>query len=442
MALSNLSFSQGRSTNLNEFITTKRKIIWIRNKLIIPSHLFIKLIRSVLKKRKPSPSVSPFRMPLINSPRIKALRTQPSLNDPFCVSPLIVPLATAPSDPYPFLISTLKSTVMSQGSLSSTSSGSSSHQPILMLQKEKDDGSPQVRLGRSGTVRRAPSAKPEPLTAEEEVTLEPPPSELRYRKSLDSSYRRSLESISEYKTKHSFSSASLFLSRDASSVDSSSSDCTDCAMRTAEIAKDKTFVSASSSYLSWIESVNSEYFGSANHSGGDVVDVDAKVGEWNNFWLNYNSNNNRYLSSPYLSISNEEKLEDLSDAKSTTSTQREFTDKQFSLDQIVLSHEEVLETIRCAQRITEVLQNAIKRNESDFDESRNDSYYSHIFPALFSVSSFPLGLLLFDLMSFAELSEEGRGAEGEGALLLFGTAGVAEAEADAETSESVEQQLH
>lgn len=273
---------------------------------------------------------------------------------------------------------------MSQGSLSSTSSGSSSHQPILMLQKEKDDGSPQVRLGRSGTVRRAPSAKPEPLTAEEEVTLEPPPSELRYRKSLDSSYRRSLESISEYKTKHSFSSASLFLSRDASSVDSSSSDCTDCAMRTAEIAKDKTFVSASSSYLSWIESVNSEYFGSANHSGGDVVDVDAKVGEWNNFWLNYNSNNNRYLSSPYLSISNEEKLEDLSDAKSTTSTQREFTDKQFSLDQIVLSHEEVLETIRCAQRITEVLQNAIKRNESDFDESRNDSYYSHIFPALFS----------------------------------------------------------
>lgn len=63
--------------------------------------------------------------------------------------------------------------------------------------------------------------------------------------------------------------------------------------------KDKTIQSPSSSYLTWIESVNSEYFGSAV-SATEVDNVDSKVGEWNNFWLNYNNARGRYLSSPYL----------------------------------------------------------------------------------------------------------------------------------------------
>ncbi|KAF2879161.1 hypothetical protein ILUMI_27013 [Ignelater luminosus] len=289
-----------------------------------------------------------------------------------------------------------------RGSSHSGSSGGSS-QNILMMQKDKEDltlyGTP-IRLSRSATVRRAttlstgkiPHTEPINVSVEEpdniskldQTIIDTHPTD-RYRKSLDSTYRHSLESISEYKTKHSFSSASLFPSRDGSSIESSSSDCTDYAMRsTTDTTKDKTFISASSSYLSWIESVNSEYFGSAN-STADVVDVDAKVGEWNNFWLNYNSANNRYLSSPYLTVSHEDKtVEDLSDCKSTCSTQREFTEKQISLDQIFLSHEEIMETLRCSQRITEILQNALKRNEADIDESRNDSYYSQTFPALFS----------------------------------------------------------
>lgn len=306
------------------------------------------------------------------------------------------------------------------------------HQIMLITQKEKDDltlyGSPApTRSNRSATVKRAATlnkTQAESINnisidddssnsiSKTETSPEPFSPGERYRKSLDSTYRHSLESISEYKTKHSFSSACLFPNRDATSIESTTSDCTDYAVRSStDVTKDKTLVSASSSYLSWIESVNSEYFGSAN-STAETVDIDNKVGEWNNFWLNYNSSNNRYLSSPFLYTSTDEKtLEDLSDCKSTCSTQREYTEKQTYLDQYYLSHDEITETIRCTQRITEILQNALKRtNENDFDDSRNDSYYSQMFPALFSVCFCCLIFLLDNcvILNFSTLEKKKR----------------------------------
>ncbi|KAB0796984.1 hypothetical protein PPYR_11045 [Photinus pyralis] len=283
---------------------------------------------------------------------------------------------------------------------SSESSNSSPNQAILMMQKEDLTlyGSPApMRLSRTGTVRRAAT-----LASREErgsvddtsVVLKSEHPALdhnvpeRYRKSLDSTYRHSLESISEYKPKHSFSSASLITARDGGSIESTTSDCTDYAVRSATdvVNKENTLASASSSYISWIESVNSsDYFGSTTNTLSDTVDPEAKVGEWNNFWLNYNSPNNRYLSSPYLCISNEEKqAEDLSDGKSTSSTQKDFNEKRNSLDQLFLSQEELQEAIKCSQRITEILQHALKRNEIEVDESKNDSSYSQPFAFLFS----------------------------------------------------------
>lgn len=121
---------------------------------------------------------------------------------------------------------------------------------------------------------------------------------------IDVIFRHSLDSISEHKTRRSFSPTSLLTtSRECSSLDSSSSEQTDNALRSlsdnAGDEKEKTIQSPSSSYLTWIESVNSEYFGSAI-STADVDHLDNKVGEWNNFWLNYNNARGRYLSSPYL----------------------------------------------------------------------------------------------------------------------------------------------
>ncbi|KAK5642780.1 hypothetical protein RI129_008947 [Pyrocoelia pectoralis] len=281
----------------------------------------------------------------------------------------------------------------------SESSGSSPNQVILMMQKEDLTlyGAPAPkRLSRTGTVRRAAtiSSKEDRRSIDDTgVIFKPEHPALdhnipeRYRKSLDSTYRHSLESISEYKPKHSFSTASLITAREGGSIESTTSDCTDYAVRSATdiVNKDNTFVSASSSYLSWIESVNSsDYFGTTN-TISDPVDPDVKVGEWNNFWLNYNSPNNRYISSPYLCISKEEKQgDDLSDAKSTSSTQKDFNEKDNPLDQVYLSQEELQEAIKCSQRITEILQRALKRNEIDVDESRNNSYYSQPFSFLFS----------------------------------------------------------
>lgn len=269
----------------------------------------------------------------------------------------------------------------------SESSGSSPNQ-VFFLKDYTDltvtgSGMP-TNLRRSSTVRRASTTSKKDkdssiddceltvlLTKYDKDTSQAE----RYRRSLDSTYRHSLESISEYKTKSSFSSSSLHHSRDySSSIESPSSEGNDYALITGTDTHkeaDKTFSSASSNYLSWIESVNSEYFGNVTtNNTNDVVDIDTKVGEWNNFWLNYNSPQNRYVSSPYLCASNEERtVDDISDCKSTCSTQK------ISTEQIMLSIDEIMEAIQCSQRITEILQKALKRSD-DIDQSRNDSYYS------------------------------------------------------------------
>lgn len=274
-------------------------------------------------------------------------------------------------------------------------SESSSSSPNTMATGPKESNSftsslsdsASIRLGRSATVRRViPHAKKEEITASDDLVIPVAISSDKYRRSIDSTYRHSLESISEYKTKRSFSSC-IYPSREGSSLDSTTSDYTDYIRRHSSDtynAKDldKTFISPSASYLSWIESVNSEYMGNSL-SNADVVDIDNKVGEWNNFWLNYNSPHNRYVSSHYNKLSNEDKTADeFSDCKSTCSTHRDFTEK-ISGDQVVLSYDEITEILHSAQKITDILQKAIKRND-EIDRSRNDSYYSQ-----HSVSTLP-----------------------------------------------------
>lgn len=266
----------------------------------------------------------------------------------------------------------------------SESSGSSPNQVYFLKDYTEytllGNSVPQ-HLRRSSTVRRASaSSKKERESSIDDCDInrfdKPEPQTERYRRSLDSTYRRSLESISEYKTKSSFSSCSLhYNSRDCStSIESPSSDCNDYAIiggADSHKETDKTFSTVSSNYLSWIESVNSDYGGTATtDNANDIVDIDTKVGEWNNFWLNYNSPQNRYLSSPYLCASNEERtVDDVSECKSTCSTQK------ISTEQIMLGIDEIMEAIQCSQRVTEILQKALKRSD-EIDQSRNDSYYS------------------------------------------------------------------
>ncbi|KAJ8970436.1 hypothetical protein NQ314_001231 [Rhamnusium bicolor] len=239
-------------------------------------------------------------------------------------------------------------------------------------------GSPAPTFTRTGTVRRVSSAslkkEKEPVNlvnsnedTENNVILSKSPEQVintRYRKSLDSTFRHSLDSISEHKTRRSFSPTSLLTStsRDCSSQDSSSSEQTDNALRSSSDnveERDKTIQSPSSSYLTWIESVNSEYFGSAV-STTEATDVDNKVGEWNNFWLNYNNARGRYLSSPYLNV--EDKI---------TKNSSEY---------ITLTIEEIHEAVKCTQRVTEILQNALRRNDQDIENLNLDnSYYSESF---------------------------------------------------------------
>lgn len=271
---------------------------------------------------------------------------------------------------------------------SQSESSNSSPNAVYMLRSEKEVndlilfGASSTRHHRSATVRRASLKNKEGSFARSQDDLNVPVviNPERYRRSLDSTYRQSLESISEYKTKKSFSSTASLGYKE--SIDSTCSDCTDYATRSSSDLKDdyKAFPSpCSATYLSWIESLNNEHF--ANQSAiSEVVDVDSKVGEWNNFWLNYNNPNNRYLSSPYLCTSNEDKTgDDISDCKSTCSTQREFNEK-LSSEHIILTLEEVQEALHCSQKIVDILQRAMKRTDNDTDlfveRSRQDSYYS------------------------------------------------------------------
>ncbi|KAG5886746.1 hypothetical protein JTB14_019444 [Gonioctena quinquepunctata] len=292
----------------------------------------------------------------------------------------------------------------SNNSQSESSSSSPSQTPFFQ-DHQRDDatdftlfGSPAPTLLRSGTVKRASSLslrKEKCASVSEGITeceenienllrlesVRSPDQNVgnRYRRSLDSTFRRSLESISEHKTKRSFSPTFTLTrsSRYSSSLESFSSDQTDFAIRsTTEIdnatksitenKEEKTIQSPRSSYLSWMETVKSEFY----ESGCSDVrpnDFDNKVGEWNNFWLNYNSDRNHYLSSPYQSVDG--KTEDnYSDARSSSSTQKDITDKN-STEYISLTVNEIHEALKCSKRITEILENALSRNDHDCENS-------------------------------------------------------------------------
>lgn len=170
-----------------------------------------------------------------------------------------------------------------------------------------------------------------------------------FRKSIDNGYKRSLESISEYKTK-SFTPNSFYPCLDSPTLDCLS----DFAQTIAESFKDtdRSGTSTSSNYLSWLETVNNEYYGTPH------TDSDSKSGEWNHFWSNYNSSTNQYFSSPYLCPSNS--VEDLSD--STTQMDKG------SLEKIAFTLDEVNEALHCAQRVTDILKDALKRAEEGADQ--------------------------------------------------------------------------
>lgn len=194
----------------------------------------------------------------------------------------------------------------------------------------------------------------------------------------DSAYRQSLESISEYKPKISFASQRL-PSRECSSFESSSSDCTDYASKI--VAGDSntnnksTILSDSSSYLSWIESLNSEYL--TTTSTGEAIATDGKAGEWNNFWLNYNNARNICLKQNSFSCSTPDNTaDDIVDARSTNSVQKEPSIENPS-DLFFLTRSEILETIKCCQKIIEVLQTVLnKTSETKTDNTRKHSSYA------------------------------------------------------------------
>lgn len=182
----------------------------------------------------------------------------------------------------------------------------------------------------------------------------------KFRKSADNGYKHSLESISEYKTK-SFQPGSFYPCLESPTLDCLS----DFAQTIAESFKD-TDVSATSSgsnYLSWLDTVNSDNYGTPR------TDSDNKSGEWNYFWSNYNSSSNQYFSSPYLCPSNS--VEDLSDNTPQL-------DKG-SLEKIVFTLDEVNEALHCAQRVADILKDALKRAEDNEHPVRVPSLLSKVY---------------------------------------------------------------
>ncbi|KAH1011299.1 hypothetical protein HUJ04_000702 [Dendroctonus ponderosae] len=267
------------------------------------------------------------------------------------------------------------------GSASQSDSSNSSSSQLSFFQDNTLDlsnlDSPDSAFVRSGTVvRRSTSTfrkeRIESTSSTEDDDL--PPTE-KYRR--EHQFRHSLAAISERRSaRNSFSNESG-KNNHRSSLDSSLEN-TDCLKVTNlnEFKAEKTSSPNSSSYFSWIESVNSEYFGSAV-SNASTQDADSKVGEWNNFWLNYSSARLRHLSTDqtFSSDGGERTADDQSDQehKSPGSTQRDVTDKN-SVELVMLTVEEIQETLRCSQRITDILRSAMKRSE--VDGGSNGSYYS------------------------------------------------------------------
>ncbi|XP_018331109.1 uncharacterized protein LOC108741027 [Agrilus planipennis] len=161
-------------------------------------------------------------------------------------------------------------------SFSSESSSGSHNQSILMFRKDKDDFSPQCspshRLSRTGTVKRTGGRLSLPDKNIEDLNQCVPecfksPEKVsgctrreRYRRSLDATYRRSLDSISEYKPRRSFSSCLVpSSSRECSSIDSSSSDYTDYTQHrsVSKIPGDLSMTYNNTTYLNF----RKEYYG-------------------------------------------------------------------------------------------------------------------------------------------------------------------------------------
>lgn len=177
-------------------------------------------------------------------------------------------------------------------------------------------------------------------------------------------YRRSLESISEYKTSGSY--PSLRQTRSHHSADSSSPDYTDYLNRyipSTDVNPERIFTD-SSSYFSWIDSLNSEY-PDATPNDPQQQFLDNKSGEWNNFWLNYNNARNKYTSSPAVTThsANVSSPEEFSDARSSINTAKEQPENDG--DHFYLTKAEITESLECCQKLTELLQNALKRSEND-----------------------------------------------------------------------------
>lgn len=176
-------------------------------------------------------------------------------------------------------------------------------------------------------------------------------------------YRRSLESISEYKTSGSY--MSLRQTRSHRSADSSSPDYTDYVSRyipSTDVNAERIFAD-SSSYFSWIDSLNGEYFDATPNEQPQLPDN--KSGEWNNFWLNYNNARNKYMSSPAVAAQNvPSSPEEYSDARSSINTAKEQPQNEEN-EFFYLTKAEIAESLECCQKLTELLQNALKRSEND-----------------------------------------------------------------------------
>ncbi|CAH1106503.1 unnamed protein product [Psylliodes chrysocephalus] len=203
----------------------------------------------------------------------------------------------------------------------------------------------------------------------------------RYRRSLDSTFRRSLESISEHKTKRSFSPNCTLstASRCSSSLESFSSEPENAIRIATNTKNDEGKVqSPASSYLSWIGSVSNEFIATPAEIRQSVEinnDIDSKVGEWNNFWLNYNSARSRYMSSAFLSA-DDRTAEEMSEAKSINSNIKETADRP-SGEFILMTIDEIHEALKCSKKITEIFQSALTRNDHDCENSNFEtSYYS------------------------------------------------------------------
>lgn len=159
--------------------------------------------------------------------------------------------------------------------------------------------------------------------------LEPAPSE-NYRKSIDNGYKHSLESISEHKLIPNLESPTL-----------------DCLSDFVKSLGEQD--QQSNNYISLLQGVNHQ------RSSSPRSDSDNRSGEWNFFWKNYSSVNKKG-SDNYLCPSNS--LDNLSDSDTA------HNDK--GQERIYFTLDEVNEALHCVQRVTDILNDALKRNE-DFE---------------------------------------------------------------------------